>query len=154
MIRRPPRSTLFPYTTLFRSLLAVCAEPVARLLLGSQDPEQVDLAARFLLVFAPQVVLYGIGIVLTGVLQAHRRFAAPALAPLLSSVVVAGAYLAFAAIGGSRTADGLSTPAELVLSVGTTLGVAAVSLSLLLPVQIGRASGRERVEISVVVVSL
>src|SRR3989454_9951329 len=26
MIRRPPRSTLFPYTTLFRSLLAVIAD--------------------------------------------------------------------------------------------------------------------------------
>src|SRR2546422_6708353 len=25
MIRRPPRSTLFPYTTLFRSKLALCA---------------------------------------------------------------------------------------------------------------------------------
>src|SRR2546425_2613893 len=25
MIRRPPRSTLFPYTTLFRSVLQVCA---------------------------------------------------------------------------------------------------------------------------------
>src|SRR5256885_12009913 len=24
MIRRPPRSTLFPYTTLFRSLVALC----------------------------------------------------------------------------------------------------------------------------------
>jgi putative peptidoglycan lipid II flippase len=116
-------------------LLAVGAEPVARLLLGSADPVQVDLAARFLVVFAPQVVLYGIGIVLTGVLQAHRRFAAPALAPLLSSVVVAGAYLTFAAIGGNRTAEGLSTPAELVLSVGTTLGVAALSLSLLLPMR-------------------
>jgi len=116
-------------------LLAVCAEPVARLLLGAGDPAQVELAARFLVVFAPQVVLYGIGIVLTGVLQAHRRFAAPALAPLLSSVVVAGAYLTFAAIGGSRTAEGLSTPAELVLSVGTTLGVAALSLCLVLPVR-------------------
>jgi putative peptidoglycan lipid II flippase len=79
-------------------------------------------------------VLYGVGIVLTGVLQAHRRFAAPAVAPLLSSVVVAGAYLTFAAIGGSRTAGGLSTPAELVLSVGTTLGVAALALCLLPPV--------------------
>jgi putative peptidoglycan lipid II flippase len=116
-------------------LLALCAEPVARLLLGAGDPAQVELAARFLVVFAPQVVLYGIGIVLTGVLQAHRRFAAPALAPLLSSVVVAGAYLTFAAIGGSRTAEGLSTPAELVLSVGTTLGVAALSLCLVLPVR-------------------
>src|SRR3712207_9403826 len=27
MIRRPPRSTLFPYTTLFRSILALGAEP-------------------------------------------------------------------------------------------------------------------------------
>jgi putative peptidoglycan lipid II flippase len=116
-------------------LLALCAEPVARLLLGAGDPAQVELAARFLVVFAPQVVLYGIGIVLTGVLQAHRRFAAPALAPLLSSVVVAGAYLTFAAIGGSRTAEGLSTPAELVLAVGTTLGVAALSLCLVLPVR-------------------
>src|SRR5256885_3959766 len=26
MIRRPPRSTLFPYTTLFRSMLAVACE--------------------------------------------------------------------------------------------------------------------------------
>src|SRR2546426_8178628 len=27
MIRRPPRSTLFPYTTLFRSLQALAADP-------------------------------------------------------------------------------------------------------------------------------
>src|SRR2546421_1914188 len=31
MIRRPPRSTLFPYTTLFRSALAVLAAIVAAL---------------------------------------------------------------------------------------------------------------------------
>src|SRR2546422_8618337 len=30
MIRRPPRSTLFPYTTLFRSSLAERAAPLAR----------------------------------------------------------------------------------------------------------------------------
>src|SRR5258708_22252596 len=29
MIRRPPRSTLFPYTTLFRSLLGITAATVA-----------------------------------------------------------------------------------------------------------------------------
>jgi putative peptidoglycan lipid II flippase len=115
-------------------LVAVLAEPIARLLLGG-DNGQVDLAARFLVIFAPQVVLYGIGIVLAGVLQAHRRFAGPALAPLLSSLVVAGAYLLFAGMGGSRDAAGLSTPAELVLGVGTTLGVVALSLSLLAPMR-------------------
>src|SRR5260370_27605981 len=30
MIRRPPRSTLFPYTTLFRSLALRCAEDLGR----------------------------------------------------------------------------------------------------------------------------
>jgi putative peptidoglycan lipid II flippase len=116
-------------------LVAVFAEPIARLLLGGGSDGEVALATRFLLVFAPQVVLYGLGIVFTGVLQAHRRFAGPALAPLLSSLVVAGAYLAFAAIGGGRDAADLSTPAELVLGVGTTLGVVALTLSLLVPLR-------------------
>ena len=115
-------------------LVAVCAEPIARVLAPGGQAE-VDLAARLLLVFAPQVVLYGIGIVLAGVLQAHRHFAAPAIAPLLSSVVVASAYLLYAAMGGSRTVAGLSRPAELVLGVGTTLGVVALSLGLLVPLR-------------------
>src|SRR3712207_8046012 len=38
MIRRPPRSTLFPYTTLFRSLTALASSTVMMglLLIGSQ----------------------------------------------------------------------------------------------------------------------
>src|SRR3989441_4356059 len=34
MIRRPPRSTLFPYTTLFRSTLGVPGSPTAAVMLG------------------------------------------------------------------------------------------------------------------------
>src|SRR5256885_10603605 len=34
MIRRPPRSTLFPYTTLFRSLRYPYLDPISRLQLG------------------------------------------------------------------------------------------------------------------------
>ncbi len=117
------------------ALVALLAEPIARLLLGGGTDAEVALAARFLLVFAPQVVLYGLGIVLTGVLQAHRRFAGPAVAPLLSSVVVAGAYALFALLGGARSAGDLSTPAELVLGVGTTLGVVALTVPLLLPLR-------------------
>jgi putative peptidoglycan lipid II flippase len=118
-------------------LLAAFARPIATALLGGDagDPVKVDLAARFLLVFAPQVVLYGLAVVLTGILQAHRRFAGPALAPLLSSLVVAGAYLLFAGIGGGRDVEDLSTAAELVLGVGTTLGVLALAASLLLPLR-------------------
>ena len=48
-----------------------------------------------LAVFAPQILLYGLAVVLYGILQAHRRFISPALAPVLSSLVVIAAYLAF-----------------------------------------------------------
>ena len=84
-------------------------------------------------VFAPQVVLYGLAVVLTGVLQAHRRFAGPAVAPLLSSVVVAAGYLLYAAAGGGGPAAGLPRGAELALTAGTTLGVAALALTLVPP---------------------
>src|SRR5258708_16665506 len=39
MIRRPPRSTLFPYTTLFRSWAATCCHAV-RWLVGSSTCSQ------------------------------------------------------------------------------------------------------------------
>jgi putative peptidoglycan lipid II flippase len=122
-------------------LLAWAAGPLSRALMGSQvlGCDGVDLtalAARMLVVFAPQVVLYGIGIVLTGLLQAHRRFAGPALAPLLSSLVVITSYLLFGAVGGGPGGDPARLPgrgAELILSIGTTAGVVALSLPLLLP---------------------
>jgi len=86
--------------------------------------------------FAPQIALYGVGIVLAGALQAHRRFLAAALAPLLSSVVVMAAYLAFAALaqGGGNDLSRLPARASTVLAAGTTLGVVALSLPLLIPV--------------------
>src|SRR2546422_11711727 len=43
MIRRPPRSTLFPYTTLFRSLPAQAVEDVARAVGGGiVDGDELD----------------------------------------------------------------------------------------------------------------
>src|SRR2546425_5176308 len=39
MIRRPPRSTLFPYTTLFRSQLAVVGEDVDFVHVVVNDPD-------------------------------------------------------------------------------------------------------------------
>src|SRR5436190_15879845 len=46
MIRRPPRSTLFPYTTLFRSvLLELEAERFQQLLLGTDETSYRFLGA-------------------------------------------------------------------------------------------------------------
>src|SRR2546426_8313926 len=50
MIRRPPRSTLFPYTTLFRSELVVLAHGAADDLVGSEFFEAFEN-------FATQVVI-------------------------------------------------------------------------------------------------
>src|SRR2546427_1220525 len=44
MIRRPPRSTLFPYTTLFRSLAVERGRAVARHVVGGLLNARFDLA--------------------------------------------------------------------------------------------------------------
>src|SRR3712207_8227174 len=51
MIRRPPRSTLFPYTTLFRSETGVQHLDVDRRVLAHQPDDVVD---RFQLLREPQ----------------------------------------------------------------------------------------------------
>jgi putative peptidoglycan lipid II flippase len=104
--------------------LALAARPVIQLIATDPGPGQVAAGTTMLQIFAPQLPLYGVAIVLTGVLQAHRRFAWPVLAPLLSSVTVAATYLLFAYVGprGAGVAE-VSTGGLLVLAVGTTAGV-------------------------------
>ena len=118
-------------------VVAAAARPLAAAALGDKAAGcagAVEVAASMLRVFAPQVVLYGVGIVLTGVLQAHRRFAGPALAPLLSSLAVIGAYVAYGVLASRHRGSlaALTTTEELTLSVGTTLGVVALTVPLLL----------------------
>jgi putative peptidoglycan lipid II flippase len=121
-------------------LLALVAGPLTSLLLAGAP--RCDAAvtqavsARMLVVFAPQILLYGLAVVLYGILQAHRRFAAPALAPVISSLVVIAAYVAFVPLGAGAQNHLATLPrsAELVLSVGTTAGVAALVLTALGPV--------------------
>ena len=124
-------------------LLALLARPLVGLLMDAPagaDPAasraMADLAGQLLVVFAPQVVLYGIGVVLTGILQAQRKFAWPAAAPLASSVVVIGSYLVFQSVseGAVQHPADLSAQAVAWLGWGTTAGVAAMSLPLLVPV--------------------
>ncbi|WP_407342498.1 murein biosynthesis integral membrane protein MurJ [Pengzhenrongella phosphoraccumulans] len=125
-------------------LLAVFAGPLVRLLgitpeLGDAPADTqatIDLATHLIVIFAPQVVLYGIGVVLTGILQAQRRFVWPAAAPLASSLVVIASYLIFRSVAGADRTDPAALTAEAVawLGWGTTLGVAAMSLPLLIPV--------------------
>ncbi|HEY2305461.1 MAG TPA: lipid II flippase MurJ [Streptosporangiaceae bacterium] len=120
-------------------IVALVAHPLSSLLLGGvphcAQAAVVTVSSRMLVVFAPQILLYGLAVVLYGILQAHRRFTAPALAPVVSSVVVIGAYLAFVPLAAGHRGGlaGLPLPAELMLSVGTTAGVAALMVTALGP---------------------
>jgi putative peptidoglycan lipid II flippase len=117
-------------------VVALAARPIASALLGTGCGGEVDLGAELLVVFAAQVPLYGVGIVLAGVLQSHRRFVGAALAPLLSSLVVIATYLVYRSLVTDPAAEIAAVPSSAVaaLGVGTTLGVVALSLPLLLPV--------------------
>lgn len=118
------------------AVLALAAGPIAALFPTSQgvDPAlQRELVTSFLRMFALQVPLYGVGVVLTGVLQAHHRFTWPALTPVLSSLVVMATYGVYGAMTGGADDGTASRAALLVLGWGTTAGVAALSLPLLVP---------------------
>ncbi|MEW1953814.1 lipid II flippase MurJ [Terrabacter sp. NPDC080008] len=119
------------------ALVALAAEPIASTLLGTGCADEVRLGAELLRIFAVQIPLYGVAIVLAGVLQAHHRFAGPASAPLLSSLVVIGTYVAYRAAVPDPAAEIGAVPSHalLVLGLGTTLGVAALALPLLVPVR-------------------
>ena len=118
-------------------LMAASARPLASFMVDDQRCSgSTDLMASMIVVFSPQIALYGVGIVLAGVLQAHRRFLGVVLAPLLSSLVVMAAYLMFGALAQGKGNDLARLPsrASMALALGTTLGVAVLSLSLLIPV--------------------
>ncbi len=121
-------------------LVAVVARPLVSLLLGGTPgcprATMVALGARMLVVFAPQILLYGLAVVLYGILQSHRRFVAPALAPVLSSLVVIGAYFWFDAVGhgDQDLLRPVPTQAWVILAAGTTAGVAALVVTPLIPV--------------------
>lgn len=88
-------------------------------------------ATRMLVIFVPQVFGYAIAVVATAVLQSHKRFAAGALAPLISSLVVVATYFLFSA--AAPIADQASRGSADLLAWGTTAGVFALALTVLVP---------------------
>ena len=120
-------------------IVVVAAGPIAELLNPANPSancvhaDVVATTASMLRIFAPQAVLYGLSVVLFGLLQAYRRFAGYALAPLISSLVLITSYLAFAPLGRGLPLGRLPASAQLVLSAGATLGIAALMVVGLVP---------------------
>ena len=98
---------------------------------GPERDAERDLATFFLHWFMPQIVFYGVGAVVTGLLNAHRRFAAPMFAPILNNLIVIGTMIMFVAIGPAATdIDAISAAQKYVLAIGTTLGVIGMTVAL------------------------
>ena len=113
-------------------VIVAAAGPIASLLNPANAnahcvrADTVAVTASMLRVFAPQALFYGISVVLYGLLQSYRRFVAPSIGAGVSSLVLIASYLAFVPLNKGRPLAQLPVTAELVLSVGTTLGVATL----------------------------
>jgi putative peptidoglycan lipid II flippase len=112
--------------------IAAAAGPIASLLNPSNPnahcvrADMIGVTADMLRVFAPQALLYGLSVVLYGLLQSYRRFVGPSIGPGISSLVLIACYLAFVPLNKRLPLAQLPLSAELVLSVGTTLGIAVL----------------------------
>lgn len=109
--------------------------------LTGASPAEVDayrsvgtLLLRFLM---PQVFFYGLITVVTALLNARRRFLAPAYAPVLNNLVVSTMLFALPTIAGrSLKEDGSlleaagDTKLLVILGLGTTIGVMAMALTM------------------------
>ena len=75
-------------------VIVAAAGPIASLLNPSNPnahcvhADVVAVTGNMLRVFAPQALLYGLSVVLYGLLQSYRRFAAPSIGPGISSLVL------------------------------------------------------------------
>jgi putative peptidoglycan lipid II flippase len=100
---------------------------------GPGHASQQELATDLLRWFMPQMFFYGVTALATAMLNARRRFAAAAFAPVLNNVVVIVMLLAVGRIAtGTPTVESVLDDPVLVLllGLGTTAGVVAMALVL------------------------
>jgi putative peptidoglycan lipid II flippase len=96
--------------------------------------QQRHVATALLRLFMPQMIFYGLTAMGTAVLNARRRFAAAAFAPVLNNVIVIGVLLALPHLAGHAPTLGQvrhDTKLLLWLGLGTTAGIVAMTLILM-----------------------
>jgi putative peptidoglycan lipid II flippase len=78
-------------------------------------------AVFFFRFFAVQVVFYGVGAIIGGMLNAHRSYLWPAMGPVFNNIVVIVTFFGYPAISAANELVG-----SIWLAAGTTLGVVAM----------------------------
>lgn len=95
---------------------------------------QQQVATDLLRMFMPQMLFYGITAIATALLNAHRRYAAPAVTPVFNNLLVTAIFLALPQLAdGPLTLESVRTDTGilLLLGLGTTAGIAAMALPLI-----------------------
>ena len=119
--------------------IAALARPIADLLIPANPnatcarPAMLGTTTDLIVAFAPQIMLYGVSVVLTGLLQAYRRFTGPTLAPVIGNLVTITSFLVFASLDKNLPMTRTPLVAQLVLSIGTTLNIGMLVLVALPP---------------------
>lgn len=124
-------SYLFNLTFIALALIAIgasfWAEAVVRTQTFRTSPQEAMLTTFFFRIFAIQILFYGAGAVISGLLNARRQFLWPALGPVFNNIVVIATMFIYV-----RVAPVNPITANWVLAIGTTLGV-FVMFALQLP---------------------
>jgi putative peptidoglycan lipid II flippase len=100
---------------------------------GASRAAQQDVATTLVRLFMPMMLFYGFIALATALLNAHRRFAAAAFAPILNNIVVISIFVSLprlfdGPITLTRVQD--DTALLIMLGLGTTAGIAAVAVAL------------------------
>jgi putative peptidoglycan lipid II flippase len=101
---------------------------------GAGRAAQQEAATTLVRLFMPQMLFYGFTALATALLNAHRRFAAAAFAPMLNNIVVIAIFVSLPRlVDGPLTLERVrgDTALLLTLGLGTTAGIVAVALALI-----------------------
>ncbi|MGI8694451.1 MAG: murein biosynthesis integral membrane protein MurJ [Geodermatophilaceae bacterium] len=126
--------SLLTVVLLVATALAILGAPLLTYAYGiREDPEQVALANMLARILLVEIVFYGVGAMLTAILNSRQVFGPPAWAPVLNNLVVIATGLVFIGLNDAAvlTTGTISPGLVWLLGIGTTLGIVVQALALL-----------------------
>lgn len=133
-------STMFTLTLIISTVITILAVVGAPLIMklytiplsGAEKAAQQEVGTFLLRLLVPQMVFYATGTVMTGLLNAHKKFGLPMFAPVLNNLIVIATFVAFKSRQTSTpTLRSISDADALLLGLGTTAGIVAMTLILM-----------------------
>jgi putative peptidoglycan lipid II flippase len=118
------------------TLLAVLAAPWLIGIFGG-PPQYRSVAGLWATLLLPEIFFYGVGAMIAAVLNSRHIYGWPAWAPVLNNLITIAAAVLFLLVPGpsNLTTATITDTQILVLGIGTTLGIVAQALVLLVPLR-------------------